>query len=59
MFSNSYFSHLKIMDIIWNEMIPFKGIKYIERYYRYYPTEMEDWKICSQSKKIKLFYLIT
>ena len=45
------------MDIIWNEMIPFKGIKYIQRYYRnYYPTEMEDWKICPQSKNIKLLY---
>ena len=42
-----------------NEIIPCKGMKYIQRYIRnYYPTEMENWEMYYQSKQIKLFYFI-
>ena len=48
------------MDILMNEIVPIKGIKYVEKYFRnYYPTEMENWEKYYQSKQIKLFYLIT
>ena len=47
------------MDILWNEIIPFKRINYIQRYIRnYYPTEVENWKMYYQSKQIKLYYFI-
>ena len=45
------------MDILKNEIIPFKGIKYIQSFIRnYYPTKMENWKMYYQSKQIKLYY---
>ncbi|KAI2799942.1 hypothetical protein BLOT_012153 [Blomia tropicalis] len=55
----SSFVKQKTMDILWNEIIPFKRINYIQRYIRnYYPTEVENWKMYYQSKQIKLYYFI-
>ncbi|KAI2804018.1 hypothetical protein BLOT_008159 [Blomia tropicalis] len=49
----------QIMDILKNEIIPFKGMNYVQRYFRnYYPTEMENWEMYYQSKQIKLYYCI-
>ena len=47
------------MELIWNEIIPFKGINYFKELIKnYYPTEKENYKMYYQSKKIKLFYCV-
>ena len=54
-----YLNMQQIMDILKNEIIPFKGMNYVQRYFRnYYPTEMENWEMYYQSKQIKLYYCI-
>ncbi|KAI2804019.1 hypothetical protein BLOT_008160 [Blomia tropicalis] len=45
----------KIMDILMNEIVPIKGIKYVEKYFRnYYPTEMENWEIFTKNNSFDL-----